>query len=117
VKLATACLAAALLLAGCTSPPSEDELQNVPPAAEAVEVVEPSLMSLPDPDREEFCSDPYIRAAVRLQGMGRPAATKALDDLARQERRMERRVVILCRMLFVKKPGASSADPCSGGPC
>ena len=117
MKPAAACLAAAMLLVGCISPPSEEEADGVPPAAEAVQVVEPSLMTLPDglSFRGKFHSDPYIRAAVRLQGMGRVAATKTLQELAREESAsVGHRAIILCRMLFTKKTGGEFRRPALG---
>ena len=99
MKLATACVAAAILLAGCArnvaTPPAEEEGVSGP-AAEApkkqmaggpkpeVPKKQPSLMALPDfrLGTDEFRSDPYIVAAVRLQAMERAAATATLRELA-----------------------------------
>jgi hypothetical protein len=106
MKLATACLAAALLLAGCASPSSEEEIEIGPVA----------LMSLPDfYQTDGYRSGPYLRAAVHLQGMGREAATKALWALVREEGLEGHRAIILCRMLFTRRAGGEFRRPRLGG--
>jgi hypothetical protein len=114
MKLATACLTAALLLAGCArnvATPSAEEEEMSGPAAEALEG-EPSLVSVLDLDSSDtFRSEPYLRAAIRLQSLGREAATKAMAELARRQRSPGSGATVLCRMLFAKKTGVEFRRP------
>jgi hypothetical protein len=98
---------------------------GIPTGAEDVESVsaeqtpkgeKPSLMSLPDfyEGGNGYRCDPYIRAAVRLQSLGREAALKALKELVREEGE-GKRAIILCRMLFAKRPGGEFRRPLLGG--
>jgi hypothetical protein len=84
--------------------------------ASAAEV---SLKDLPGCYLVEFRPDPYIKAAIALQGMGKKRACKRLAELAKEEQRTYRegwRVSILCRMLFTAKPGGKFRGPHIGVP-
>jgi hypothetical protein len=54
--------------------------------------------------------DPYLRAAVTLQGMGREAALAALTMAVRDEDRGDN-LIVLCRMLFTARPGDEFRGP------
>jgi hypothetical protein len=76
----------------------------------------PSLSDLPDfySDARAYRADPFIRAAVELQSIGRTAALNALRTMARKENAA--RISVLCRMLFVPRAGATLRPPAIGGP-
>jgi hypothetical protein len=57
--------------------------------------------------------DPYIRAAIALQGMGRERAVARLKAWA--NRGADERLIVLCRMLFTARPGAEFRRPLLGG--
>jgi hypothetical protein len=52
-----------------------------------------------------YSAEPYIAAAIALQGMEHQAASERLLALARDKER-GRNAILLCRMLFVPKPNA-----------
>ena len=56
-----------------------------------------------------FKSDPYLRAAIVLQGMGRMKAQRLLQILAKKDEYPNVKVILLCRMLYVKKPHGAVA--------
>jgi hypothetical protein len=65
---------------------------------------------LPDVSREDFRADPYIKAAMELQAMGREAAIKALLEVPEEDWKnsaarpaMLNKAIVLCRMLFVPR--------------
>jgi outer membrane protein assembly factor BamB len=58
--------------------------------------------------------DPFLRAAVALQAMGKEKACEKLLELSTDPRRGDR-VIVLCRMLFTKK-AAGIRRPMLGGP-
>jgi hypothetical protein len=105
-----------LPLSGCARQASEVDVESDP--AEQLPNGEPaSLMSLPDfgiRSKKEYRCDPYIRAAVRLQRLGREAAIDALGELSREEGVEGHRAIILCRMLFTKKAGGEFRRPLLG---
>lgn len=72
---------------------------------------------LPNVD-EAYRADPFIRAAVRLQGLGRDAAIKELLAYMQDSTHpnADDQVIVLCRMLFVQKPGGEFRRPGLGAP-
>ncbi|HEY0981809.1 MULTISPECIES: hypothetical protein [unclassified Schlesneria] len=52
---------------------------------------------------QSYRVDPYILAAVKLQGMGKNKAVRILRVAARDPEQSENSVFVLCRMLFVPK--------------
>src|SRR3954447_4235595 len=72
-----------------------------------------SLADLPDffEERASRC-DPYIRAAVALQALGRKAACATLTALAADSG--GDRIIVLCRMLFAARPGGVFRRPLIG---
>jgi hypothetical protein len=74
---------------------------------------EPTLSDLPRPDLPDLVDykvDPYIRMALALQSLDRPAALNKLHPMARAQD-ADFRVIILSRMLFAPRPGASLRPP------
>jgi hypothetical protein len=61
-----------------------------------------------------FRSEPYIRAAVALQAMGRDQACEQIIALAKRDRDAEE-VFVLCRMLFVSRRKSEFRRPMIGG--
>ncbi len=110
------CLTCGLLVclsgaAGCDKPDL--------PAAEKAAPTEGSLNDLPavlDGAGREYRVDPYLRAAVSLQSMGRERALKILKALAANDQ--DARVIVLCRMLFVEnlRRGTAFRQPGLGRP-
>lgn len=105
-----ACLCLLLLsaLLGGALPTNGDDL---PP--------EVSPRSLPPAKVGTFKAHPYIRAAAVLQGLGRTRACRVLARLAAREAAADAgtyRAVVLCRMLFVAKPGGQFRGPAVGAP-
>ena len=66
---------------------------------------------------QRYRVDPYIRAAVALQSLGRAIAISRLHEMARDPHSLLR-VIVLCRMLFTRRHGSASAfrAPYAGGP-
>ena len=54
--------------------------------------------------------DPYIQAAIELQSLGRANALAQLHSMA-QDSDLDSRVIVLCRMLFVPRPGSEFRGP------
>ncbi len=69
---------------------------------------------LPDIQIDEYKVDPYIHLAIELQSLGRTRALARLHSMA-QDRKFERRVITLCRMLFTRRPGSGFRRPLIGG--
>jgi hypothetical protein len=67
---------------------------------------EPALSDLPG--LFDYKVDPYIRMAVALQALDRPAALNKLHAMVREG---SIRVIVLARMLFVPRPGADLELP------
>jgi hypothetical protein len=62
----------------------------------------------------DYKVDPYVRAAMSLQGMGRDAACQALLSRTNEnERGMP--VIVLCRMLFTQRGTSEMRNPKSYG--
>jgi|SRR5580658_5979929 hypothetical protein len=59
---------------------------------------------------ERYKVDEYIRSAVALQSLDREAAIKRLHALA-QDIESQGSVIILCRMLFTRRPGSGFRPP------
>lgn len=81
---------------------------------------EVSLKALPDfySAGWRYKVDPYLRAAVSLQALGKDKACGKLLDLAKVKREdsgESQKVVVLCRMLFAAKPGGEFRRPMIGG--
>jgi hypothetical protein len=72
------------------------------------------VLNLP-PSASRFRVKPYLRDAALLQSMGKEKACKRLAELA-ENGGNTRKVEILCRMLFSKKPGGSLKPPSFGAP-
>jgi hypothetical protein len=90
----------AIVLAGCSSPSLDS-----------------SLKTLPDLWRSQYKVDPYIRAAVTLQLLGRPKALETLHKMAKArepELLGGDEIIILCRMLFTKRAGSDFRRPMIG---
>lgn len=66
----------------------------------------------------DYKVDPYIRAAVSLQALGKDKGCERLLALARSSSDVlqGQQVFILCRMLFAAKPGADFRGPAIGAP-
>jgi hypothetical protein len=73
-----------------------------------------SLRELPAIYDRNFKVDPYVQAAALLQSLGRAAAVVRLHEMANE--RADARVIVLCRMLFVPRPGSVFRAPALGGP-
>lgn len=71
------------------------------------------LRDLPDPGRDDYKSDAYIRAACELQKLGRRDAEEKLLELARDPKGGGR-AIVLCRMLYTAKGSAIFRIPESG---
>lgn len=69
---------------------------------------------LPDIHTGHYKVDPYIQAAVELQALGRSNALVRLHSMA-QDEKLEKRVIVLCRMLFTRRPGGDFRRPMIGG--
>jgi hypothetical protein len=71
-------------------------------------------------EHEPYRVDPYIKAAVALQSVDRVAALERLHALARSEDQDQdwptEKVIVLCRMLFTKRPGSDFRGPAIGAP-
>ena len=72
------------------------------------------LERLPRFQQRQFRSEPYIRAAVALQAMGRQRACEQMMALAKRDRDAEQ-IFILCRMLFTKRGTSEFRRPMIGG--
>jgi hypothetical protein len=72
------------------------------------------LKDLPEVTCGVYRADPYIRAAASLQKMGQEKAVEALSRLAKN-RDQSKQVIVLCRMLFAKKPGGEFRRARIGG--
>jgi len=70
---------------------------------------EPALSDLPD--LFDYKVDPYVRMAVALQSLDRPAALDKLHAMARESPEPRDQVIVLARMLFVPRPGADLERP------
>ena len=88
-----------------------------------------SLSDLPPVEQGKYKVDAYIQAAEQLQAAGRIGASRQLIALARsgalsaEPRRDhanlvadEKKIAVLCRMLFVPREGASFDRPALGAP-
>ena len=68
----------------------------------------------------EYRVDPYIKAAAHLQGLGQDRAVEALFALAGSTRASlgdgDDEVMVLCRLLFVPRPGKPFRGPILGQP-
>jgi hypothetical protein len=65
-----------------------------------------NIKDLPGILSAEYRVDPFIRAAVKLQKLGKEKAIAALSALAAQaDVDEEGKVTVLCRMLFAARPG------------
>jgi RNA polymerase sigma factor (sigma-70 family) len=71
---------------------------------------EDALNDLPGFANSNYKVDPYIHAAAFLQAMGKDKARARLTEVARDEKRRES-VIVLCRMLFARKPGGEFRRP------
>ena len=60
---------------------------------------------LPQIQTEYYKGDPYIQTAIELQSLSRANALARLHSMA-QGSEFETPVIILCRMLFVPRPGS-----------
>jgi hypothetical protein len=72
------------------------------------------LERLPRFEDRGFRSQPYIRAAVALQAMGRDQACEQMMALAKRDRDAEQ-VFVLCRMLFTGRRTSEFRRPKIGG--
>src|SRR4051812_11002666 len=85
----------------------------------AVRELEAALRDLPDICGSSFKVSPYLRAAVAFQARGRDRAHQRLLDFADTEG--GEKAIVLCRLLFVPKPGLEFRRPnvgaagCLGG--
>jgi hypothetical protein len=107
----TTCVLAALLTclwiappaAGVEPPPGplDAALKNLPPV-------------WPEQSQEQggYKVNPYLRAAVALQGMGRERAVEHLRAWAAKGD--DDRFIVLCRMLFTARPGGEFRRPLLG---
>lgn len=99
--VAAACLVAACLPARFSTAP--ETTKNYP------------LLELPGFKRYKV--GPYLAAAAQLQAVGKEKAVALLAALADKEEWPEqRRTILLCRMLFVAKPGGQFRRPAIGAP-
>jgi hypothetical protein len=71
------------------------------------------LPSQPDFYSGSFQSETYIRLATELQALGREAAELRLHEIARDEH-SPGKAIILCRMLFKKRPSEQFRRPLVG---
>lgn len=72
-----------------------------------------SLEKLPGFQDGAFKSEPYIRAAVALQAMGRERACEQMMALAKRDLDSEQ-LFVLCRMLFVRRGTSEFRRPMIG---
>ncbi len=72
--------------------------------------IDSSLKRLPHFQDNTFKAEPYIRAAVALQAMGRDRACQRMAALARRDDEAEQ-VYILCRMLFTNRASSNFRRP------
>jgi hypothetical protein len=94
-----------LLGAGCSKEPS-------PPEKEEATI---NLNDLPPLDRpDKLKVRPYVQAAAQIQKLGKEQARKFLTK--RAERGDDGQIVMLCRMLFSKKPKGEFRPPMLGAP-
>ena len=104
------------LLAGCAWLPAEPERGL-------------SLSDLPPVEQGKYKVDAYLQAAEQLQAAGRIGASRQLIALARspalsaQPPRAnatsvadQKKIAVLCRMLFVRREGAAFDRPALGAP-
>ena len=81
---------------------------------------EVSLASLPSIEGGNYKVDPYIEAAAELQASGKDAACIQLLALAHSSEGSNyegsQRITVLCRMLFVKRPGLEFRRQALGAP-
>src|SRR5262245_30088734 len=67
--------------------------------------VSAALKDLPPVFSEQkYKIDPYIRAALALQALGKETACKKLESHG-QDKENSEKVIVLCRMLFTEKKG------------
>jgi hypothetical protein len=74
---------------------------------------EVSLKDVPDFRTTAYRVDPYIRAAARLQALGKDKAGDALLQLAKNGED-DNKVIVLCRMLFTRKAKGEFRRPLIG---
>jgi hypothetical protein len=72
-----------------------------------------ALFGLPDFFDVPYTCRPYIDAAVWLQGLGETVAAEQLTRFA-SERWREIQTAILCRVLYVRRPGGEFRRPMLG---
>ena len=111
-------LAAMVFVAGCTPPPQRAAFVAAEPKEDTAAI---ALKDLPRMQWREYRVDPYIRAAAKLQGLGKDKAVEALSALARSTRASlgdgDEEVMVLCRLLFVPPgPERNSAVRSWGSP-
>ncbi len=131
--LLTSILAGALWAAGCScsawrgdesstrGPGDASCLQRGPdmsgwrsePAPASGGLLLPELAALPDLNSGCYKVSAYISAAIRLQDMGRELACRALLQAAQTDR-MNRQIVVLCRILFIKRGAGEFRRPWIG---
>ena len=100
---------------GCSPTPSV----VIQPLPLPVESENRSGVALNDlPAWNNYRVDPYIQAVAKLQSLGKEGAGKALVALAVEPDSTERelKVLLLCRLLFAKKPGQEFRSPMLGIP-
>jgi hypothetical protein len=61
------------------------------------------LKGLPEISNMSYKAKPYIHAAIALQAMGQNRAVEELAVFAKDSNN-DKKVIVLCRMLFAKKP-------------
>lgn len=99
---------------GATTPVTEPDLEGLPPCY---------IYSL---GGRKFQADPYIAAAARLQALGKEAAFQRMGDFALRNSKnyfakghfygRAEAIFVLCRMLFVARPGKPFRGPMLGAP-
>lgn len=73
------------------------------------------LKQLPGINPAIFRSEPYIRAAAKLQSLPKTQAVAILTTVA-NDLKHDDQIIVLCRMLFVAKPGREFRKPRLGTP-
>lgn len=76
---------------------------------------EVTLSDLPDFQYGTYKVDPYIQVASDLQALGKESAVKKMRDYA-QAIEHDKKIIILCRMLFSAKPNSEFRRPRIGAP-
>jgi hypothetical protein len=71
---------------------------------------------LPEPKAKVYRADPYILAATKLQALTKDEAYEALATVA-EDKNQKNQVIVLCRMLFVRKPKGEFRGPLFGEAC